>query len=59
MRAEEVTTLRTQKIILDLIPLGPLGLPQDHTSTVVLLALDDSEYITGATIDVNRGESMI
>ncbi len=48
----------TQKIVLDLIPLGRLGLPEDHATVVVFLASEDSKYITGATIDVNGGELM-
>lgn len=48
-----------QKAIIDFIALGRLGLPEDHARVVVFLASEDSQYITGPTIDVNGGEFMI
>jgi NAD(P)-dependent dehydrogenase (short-subunit alcohol dehydrogenase family) len=48
----------TQKAILSLIPLGRLGLPEDHASVSAFLGSEDSKYITGTTLDVNGGELM-
>lgn len=41
--------------ILQGIPLGRLGLPDDVANAFLFLASDLSSYITGATIDVNGG----
>jgi 3-oxoacyl-[acyl-carrier protein] reductase len=37
------------------IPLGRLGLPEDIAETVVFLASDGAQYVTGETIHVNGG----
>jgi NAD(P)-dependent dehydrogenase (short-subunit alcohol dehydrogenase family) len=41
------------------IPLGRLGEPEDVALCALFLASDESNYITGATIDVNGGLLMI
>ena len=41
------------------IPLKRLGKPEDIANTVLFLASDLSDYITGATIDVNGGSLML
>lgn len=37
------------------VPLGRMGLPQDITGAAVFLAGNDSEYITGQTLNVDGG----
>ncbi len=39
-------------------PLRRLGMPEDYVALAVLLASDDSSFITGQTIPVNGGASM-
>lgn len=39
----------------DSVPLRRLGTPEDVAKAVFFLASDLSDYITGATIDVNGG----
>ena len=41
------------------IPLKRLGKPEDIANTVLFLASDLADYITGATIDVNGGSLML
>lgn len=41
--------------VLNLIPLGRIGTPQDIANAALFLASDAASYITGATIDVNGG----
>jgi NAD(P)-dependent dehydrogenase (short-subunit alcohol dehydrogenase family) len=41
--------------ILDGIPLGRIGDPDDVAGCVVFLASDLSKYLTGVTLDVNGG----
>ena len=38
-----------------MIPLGKIGTPEDVANTVLFLASDMSNYITGEIIDVNGG----
>lgn len=40
------------------IPLGRLGTAEEVASVVLFLASSDSDYVTGATIDVNGGRFM-
>lgn len=44
--------------MLDSIPLGRFGTPEDIARVAVFLASADARYITGATIDVNGGRFM-
>jgi 3-oxoacyl-[acyl-carrier protein] reductase len=41
------------------IPLGRLGLPADVAAAVVYLAAEEAGWITGATLHINGGMSMI
>ncbi len=45
--------------LLEHIPLGKLGLPQDIANAVAFLAGDKAAYITGTTLHVNGGMYMI
>ena len=48
-----------KKSIMDKIPLNRIGQPKDVANCVKFLASDMSEYITGQTIHVNGGITMI
>ncbi len=53
---------RPKKIVqqmLEQIPLRRFGKPKDISGAAVFLASDKSSYITGATIDVNGGRTMM
>ncbi|MCX7730819.1 MAG: SDR family oxidoreductase [Candidatus Caldatribacterium sp.] len=41
------------------IPLGRLGQPEDHIGSVLFLASDESDWMTGQMIVVDGGLSMI
>ncbi|WP_421851081.1 SDR family NAD(P)-dependent oxidoreductase [Novosphingobium sp.] len=41
--------------VIDSIPLGRLGTPEDHGKAAVFLASEDSAYITGIELDVDGG----
>ena len=47
-----------KKLLLDQIPLGRMGNPDDISNIVSFLASDYSSYITGETIHVNGGMYM-
>ncbi len=50
----------TQKqVILNSIPMGKMGSPQDIAAAVAFLASNEASYITGQTIHVNGGMLMI
>lgn len=46
------------KSIIDGIPVGRLGLPQDIAEAVSFLASPNASFITGANLDVNGGQYM-
>ena len=48
-------TPAADKTLLDSIPLGRLGRPDDVAGVVALLCSDAGGYVSGATIDVNGG----
>ncbi len=45
----------TQKKLLEQIPLGRLGTPDEIANVVRFLVSDDASYITGQVIHVNGG----
>lgn len=47
-----------RKSLIENIPLNKLGRPEDIANTVVFLASDSGDYITGETIHVNGGMYM-
>jgi len=50
---------RTEAVILEQTPLKRLGGPEDLKGVAVLLASDASAYITGQTIAVDGGMSVV
>lgn len=45
--------------LLEAIPLGRMGQPEDVAASVVYLASDEAAWVTGATIHVNGGMAMV
>ncbi|WP_315070579.1 SDR family oxidoreductase [uncultured Clostridium sp.] len=45
-------------LIKQIIPLGRLGKVEDCSGVIAFLASNDSDYITGCSIDVNGGVFM-
>jgi 2-hydroxycyclohexanecarboxyl-CoA dehydrogenase len=52
---EAVSFFEQMKAILQQVPLGRMGMPQDVANVVVFLASDASSYVTGQTLSVNGG----
>lgn len=48
----------TKEAILKSIPLGKMAKPQDIANTILFLASDEANYITGQTINVDGGMAM-
>src|ERR1700720_3598165 len=48
-----------EKSTLPLIPLNPLGEPEEIARAVVFLAADDAGFITGSTLTVNGGQYQV
>ena len=45
--------------IIRAIPLGRVGTPEEVARAVLFLASSDADYITGQTLSVNGGLSMV
>ena len=54
-RMMDALTEEQKKKLLELIPLGRLGEPDDVAKVVLFLCSDDSSYITGHVVSVNGG----
>jgi NAD(P)-dependent dehydrogenase (short-subunit alcohol dehydrogenase family) len=52
---EAVSFFEQMRAVLQQVPLGRMGLPQDVANVVVFLASDASSYVTGQTLSVNGG----
>ncbi|HEY0214178.1 MAG TPA: beta-ketoacyl-ACP reductase [Paenirhodobacter sp.] len=47
---------KVRQSIIDMIPIGRLGNPEEIARCVVFLASDDASFITGATLTANGGQ---
>ena len=54
-RMTDALTEEQKKKLLELIPLGRLGEPEDVAKVVLFLCSDDSSYVTGHVVSVNGG----
>jgi 3-oxoacyl-[acyl-carrier protein] reductase len=45
--------------LLESIPLGRIGTPEDIAAAVAYLASDEAGWVTGTTLHVNGGMAMI
>lgn len=52
------TSLEQLKELIQRIPLGRVGQPEECVGAVLLLASDDGRYITGQTLEINGGMQM-
>ena len=52
---EELKPGEKKKQVGKNVPLGRFGLPSDVTGAVMFLASDQSQYITGQTINIDGG----
>ena len=50
---------KQREAILQMVPSGRLGTPEDVAAAVVYLASDEASYVTGQTLHVNGGMAMI
>jgi 3-oxoacyl-[acyl-carrier protein] reductase len=48
-----------RQAILDAVPMGRLGTPDDVAACVLFLVSDEAAYVTGQTVHVNGGMAMI
>lgn len=53
---EQYLTPEVKKIIEEKIPLGYIASPEQQAEVIKFLASDDSNYMTGAIVDVNGGQ---
>jgi 3-oxoacyl-[acyl-carrier protein] reductase len=54
----DVFTKEQIQSVVDKIPLGRIGAPEDMANVIAFLASDDSAFITGEVINVNGGSLM-
>ena len=50
---------KQREAILQMVPSGRLGTPDDVAAAVVYLASDEASYVTGQTLHVNGGMAMV
>jgi NAD(P)-dependent dehydrogenase (short-subunit alcohol dehydrogenase family) len=50
---------RMRRIVLDRIPLGRVGQPEDVVNAAVFLASDESSWISGTNMVVDGGGSVL
>jgi 2-hydroxycyclohexanecarboxyl-CoA dehydrogenase len=55
----KIFTGKTREHAADIVPLGRVGLPEEVASAVLYLASDDAAYITGQTLAVDGGATMV
>lgn len=55
----DVLNEKQRETILNEIPQGAIGSPQDIAAGVVYLASDEAKYITGQTLHINGGMAMV
>lgn len=55
----DALTEEQRKKLLDAVPVGRLGSPEDIAAGVVYLASEEAAYVTGQTLHVNGGMAMI
>jgi 3-oxoacyl-[acyl-carrier protein] reductase len=52
-------TPEKRELFIGMTPAGRLADPQDIAEAVLLLASDQSRYLSGVTLDVNGGRLMV
>jgi len=57
-RMTEVLSAEVRQKMLDAIPMGRFGTPQDVADVVLFLASDASSYVTGHVVTVSGGMVM-
>ncbi|MEO0077846.1 MAG: SDR family oxidoreductase, partial [candidate division WOR-3 bacterium] len=55
MSAATMNAPRSRRAVLDTIPLGRIGRPEEFAGTVLFLASDLSSFVTGEILNVNGG----
>lgn len=58
MTTKVFNNTETRAEILNKIPMGRFGTPQEIANAVVFLASDEAAYITGETLHINGGMYM-
>ena len=49
---------RREKMVVDGIPMGRRATPEDVANSVMFLASDEAEFLTGVCLDVDGGRSI-
>jgi 2-hydroxycyclohexanecarboxyl-CoA dehydrogenase len=59
IKAESASAARIGEALARAIPLRRIGTPEDYPGTIAFLLSDDAAYITGQTISVSGGLTMV